>query len=493
MFKHGLYRYEEPTSIMPPVRMDSAMPVAFVTAPVHLSENPYEVTNVPKLCHSFAEASSLFGFSKRPEIWNNYTAPQVIFSQFGLYAVAPIVIVNVLDPAVHKEDVTDVSVMLDGCSAVVAFEGILIDTLVVKSSTGEIYEVGDDYVAAFNRDGHVVIHATEDGNINEGDELALEFSALAPEKVDVYDVIGGYDARKDANLGLELVEDVFPRFRLVPGSVIAPGFSTNPAVAAVMETKAANINGHFVAMAINDLPTVLDDGDGNLARLKYTDVPEWKHDNNYVSAKQINCYPMLRLGEQMYYYSTQLAGLLGRVDMDNSGIPHNSPSNKNLNINGLCDANGDEMMLDTRRANFLNSHGIVAADNFTNGWVAWGNRTGIFPSSTDAKDSFIPIRRMFNWIGNTIILTHWRRLGSPITPRLIETIVDSVNMWFNGLASQEFILGGRIEFLQDENPSSDLINGIVTFRVSISPPPPFEVGEFILEYDPAYLQVLFAE
>ena len=76
--------------------------------------------------------------------------------------------------------------------------------------------------------------------------------------------------------------------------------------------------------------------------------------------------------------------------------------------------------------------------------------------------------------------------------RTIETIVDSVNIWLNGLAAREFILGGRIEFLQDDNPLTDLIDGIARFMVRIAPPPPMEEAEFILQYDPNYLMNLFA-
>lgn len=105
-YRHGVYTSENPTSIRPPVRVNSAMPVAFVTAPVHLADDPYAVTNKPQLCFSNAEAVKAFGISLRPEIWDNYTAPQLIFSQFQLFAVAPVVIINVLDPRVHNVHVT---------------------------------------------------------------------------------------------------------------------------------------------------------------------------------------------------------------------------------------------------------------------------------------------------------------------------------------------------------------------------------------------------
>jgi phage tail sheath protein FI len=77
--------------------------------------------------------------------------------------------------------------------------------------------------------------------------------------------------------------------------------------------------------------------------------------------------------------------------------------------------------------------------------------------------------------------------------RLIETVTDSANIWLNGLAARGFILGGRVAFLSDENPDTDLMDGIVRFHVYVTPPGPAREIDFILEYDPAYLSTLFGE
>lgn len=506
-FRHGVYISEEPTPTLPPVRVPSAMPVAFVTAPVHLARDPYAVTHVPQLCFVNREAVSAFGFSLRPEIWNNYTACEMIFSQFSLYAVSPIVIVNVLDPNIHNEVVTNKRLNLRGFSAVLAdedtseaepvrvpTEGVLIDTVTVSNTEGRVYEAGVHYTLAFNRDGHVVITALESviGGISENEQLEFGYTKLAPEKVDILDYIGGYDVQTGKNFGMEIVNDIFPRFRLVPGSILAPGVSGNPVLAAVMETRASNINGHFRCAALLDVPTMIENAHSELVHHLYTDIPTWKNQNNFVFDAQFNGYPKLRLNDLIFNYSTQLAGLIGLTDNDNSQTPYVSPSNKNLMINGICYEDGEEMILNVEQANYLNGNGIMTAINFTNGWVAWGNRTGAYPGNTDPKDSFIPIRRMFIWIGNAIVLTYWRKIDFPLTMRTIETIVDSINIWLNGLAAREFILGGRVEFLQDDNPHTDIIDGIAKFRLRIAPPPPLEEAEFILQYDPEYLSNLFA-
>ena len=151
-FRHGVFISEDPTPLVPTVNVDSAMPVAFVTAPVHLSRDPYAVTHEPRLCFNTRDATAAFGFHQKPEIWNNYTACEVIFSQFSLYAIAPLVIINVLDPKIHNEAVSDHELRLTGRVGVIRVDGVLIDTVTVRNTNGRVYEPEKHYTLAFNRD-----------------------------------------------------------------------------------------------------------------------------------------------------------------------------------------------------------------------------------------------------------------------------------------------------------------------------------------------------
>ena len=83
------------------------------------------------------------------------------------------------------------------------------------------------------------------------------------------------------------------------------------------------------------------------------------------------------------------------------------------------------------------------------------------------------------------------RLDAPLNRRQIDVVVDSANIWLNGLAAQQVILGGRVEFLESENSTVDLMDGKARFHVYITPPSPNREIDFILEYDPAYLSTLF--
>ena len=99
---------------------------------------------------------------------------------------------------------------------------------------------------------------------------------------------------------------------------------------------------------------------------------------------------------------------------------------------------------------------------------------------------------MFNWIGNTLVQTFWQRIDFPLNKRQVQSIVDSANIWLNGLTARQYILGGRVEFNEEENPVTALMDGIATFHVYVTPPSPNREIEFVLEYDVNYLNSLFA-
>jgi len=484
-YKHGVYISEVPTSVASPVRVTAGLPVVVGTAPINLADIQ-EYVNKPLLAYTYQEAVKALGYSTD---WAGYTLCEFIKSHYQQYSMAPVVFINVLDPVTHKASVAAEAVTLDANDQVVlANKGVLLSSVVVKSSDGlTTYVLDTDYTLAFDDSGNAVITRFDSGSILAGADLQVDYDHLDPSTVTANDIIGGVDATTGAYTGLELVNKVFPLFRLVPGQILAPGWSHDPTVAAVMVAKAGAINNLFKAMAITDADSSAAGAD------LYTEVPGWKNDNDYVDSQQVVCWPKVKLGDDVYHLSTQFAGLACKTDGDNDDIPYVSPSNKNLQAAGAVVEGGSEVTLSPDQAAYLNGEGIVTAINFIGGWKLWGNRTGAYPSNTDVKDTFIPVRRMFNWVGNTIILTYWEKVDDPTNKRLIDTVVDSLNIWLNGLTARGALLGGRVEFIQDENPTTDLLNGIVRFHVYLAPPMPAEDMEFVLEFDVNYLSALFAE
>ena len=57
----------------------------------------------------------------------------------------------------------------------------------------------------------------------------------------------------------------------------------------------------------------------------------------------------------------------------------------------------------------------------------------------------------------------------------------------NGLTGSGYILGGRCEMIDEENPLTNLMAGIVKLHVYITPPSPAQEIDFVIEYDSAYV------
>lgn len=487
-YKHGVYVSEMPTSVLPPTSVSAGLPFVVGTAPVNMADETN--VNKPVLCASYEEAVAAFGYVPPTAAGalrkHEFTLSEFIRSHFGLFGVGPCVLVNVLDPAEHKTTATTTAVTLTANGEATVAETGLLPSSVVLSNGDTTYKAGEDYELSFDTDGHLVIIAarTESGfAIPANTELTLAADKLNPSAVTADDIVGGVDTAGNKS-GLELIDECFPRFRLAPGLLLAPGYSSSPTVAAVLAAKAANINQHFEAVALIDVPTD--------TVKQHAAVAEWKTTNNIVDPLQVACWPMLALDGVAYNLSTQMAGAIGVTDAANDDVPYVSPSNHALQMTAAVLADGTEVWLSPDTAAALNGQGVVTALNFIGGWKCWGNRTACYPGNTDAKDSFIPVRRMFGWVKNTLVQTFWQKLDGPINKRLIDTIVDSANMWLNGLAARQYILGGRVEFLSSENSQVDLLDGKLTFHVYLTPPTPAREINFVLEFDANYMETLFS-
>ena len=493
-YRHGVYVSEVPTSVVPPVRVDAATPFFVGAAPVHLvaktAAEAQALVNKPVLAYTYAEAVEALGMADSSD-WGNYTLCECAYSQFVLFGVAPAIFVNVFDPTANPVPVARAEYAIANRQASLG-KNVLRWTVGVYSGLDEEesaqYVEGTDYSLAYDDDGNLIVNALPGGALASATTLYAEFSRCDPSTVTAAQVIGGYNTTTGKYTGLELIEACYPKWKLIPGFIVCPSFSSNSGVAAVMAAKASSINGSFRCMALCDVPC----GTGGV--LTYSDVTEWKNTNNYTAAEQVVCWPMVALGGIKFHLSVQLAGLMGKIDAESEGVPYASPSNHNLQMDSavLDDAAMTEVTMTKEQATFLNGNGIVTALNWSLGWVAWGNRTGCYPGITDTKDAFIPERRMFQYIGNTLILSYWQKVDQPITKRLIQTICDSVQMWLNGLAAREWLVGKpKIEFLESENPTTDLIDGIIRLHVYITPPVPAREIDFILEYDVNQMDTLF--
>ena len=488
-FPHGVSWADIPTSVIAPIQADVGLNVVFGAAPLHLTKNGKNFVNVPRIYNRYEDAVAELGYSTNWAFYDLCEHMDAAFVEFGVFPVVYVAVNNpetagvVVAPATHPL----VNGQYDSGLEMIWW------TVLVKDSAGTVtYVEGTDYYLSLSDTNTIIVTRIPGGAIPTATST-ITFSgkkvATTP-PLTASDIIGGVDGTTGKRKGLEAIEDVFQLTGKVPGVIIAPKFSSDPTVAAAMEAKAENINGCFACTALIDVDTS--------TVKKPQDVNAWKNTNNITFPRQQLLFGKPALvgttASKKFNFASQQGPLLQWTDAyRGGGLPYHSPSNKPLRMNSLQLADGTEVPMHLLDANMLNSQGVITALNFIGGWRSWGNRTAAYPANTDVKDMFISVRRMFDFIGNSVVLTIWQKVDEPGNRRLIDSVVNSIQLWLDGLSNTDALLGARIEFRQDENPTTELLDGHYVFHIYLAVPTPAEWLDFRIEYWLPYVQTLFAE
>ncbi len=474
-YNHGIKIQENPTSIPSPVSTDGFVPVFIGTAPVNEAADISKAVNTPILCNTFAEAQEALGYS---DDYANYTLCAAMDAMFKAFGVGPVVFVNVLDPsnANHKTTYTE-SITLSNKVGVGTSKGVLIDANLVVKNGGSTLDPDTDYTVELNEDGYPVFTVTAAGVTS----ITVTGDKLAPSGVTAAEVIGSYTTATGKYTGIQCVDEVYTKLNVVPSLIAAPGFSKTASVGLALSEKAYNVSGKFRCECVVDI-----DATASGAQV-YTDVEAKKAAAGFANENMIVCWPMAKYANKIMPYSALYVAMAVYTDVNNENVPNLSPSNKPIKAAAMCDALGNEIYLTDDQANELNAIGVVTAVNH-NGFRSWGNNTAAYPGTTDPKDRWIGCRRFFSWWGNRFIITYADKIDDPANYRLIESFVDSENVFANGLVAADKCAGLRMEYRQEDNYIGDVLNGKITFREYLAPYTPAEYVLDILEYDPSMVE-----
>ena len=463
-YNHGIRVQENPTSVAAPEINSSAIPVIFGTAPVNMAADPTNATNKLFLCNTFDEAKAAVGYLND---YANYTLCQCMDTFFKMFGVGPIILCNVLDPATHRVEYSE-TVNVVNNQATTTSTGVILSTLTVTGD-GTDLTLDTDYTLEFDENGYVRVTMITD----EVTSIELTGYKLDASKVTATDVIGSTDVATGVETGIELVRKVYPTFNVVPGLLLAPGWSNKPEVALTLAAKCEKISGVLQCECVVDIDTT--------TVKKYTDVEDYKTSNGYASKHMICLWPKVQYVGKQFDYSAVYAAMVAYTDMQNDNVPY-FVSNQALGVEGTVLADGTEVVLDTIQANELNAIGVVTAIN-VGGFKSWGNNTACYPTVTDPKDRWINCRRFFSWWGNSFITTYMEKVDNPADYRLIESIVDSENVRGNALASQGKCAGVRMEYNASDNPIESVMDGKIVFKQYLAPYTPAEDILNVLEFD----------
>ena len=472
-YKHGIFVNEKGTVFPQTNSTKYGVQVVFGTAPVHLSKKPYEVTNVPVQASNLEEIADMLGYS---EEWGAYTLCQSMYVSHSVFRINPVIYINVLDPKIHKKENAQTEYPVVRKQVKVEVSGILKDTVRVSSASEnpEEYAEGKDYILSHDAAGNLIVTLLSSGTAYEQEKIKVSSTSVAPEMVTEDDLIGAYDTATGKETGLELVRQIYPRFQVAPGMLLAPGWSHLPDVAAVIQEKCKDINDTFSCECLLDMDT-------SKTKL-YTDCAEVKKQLGFDSPHGIILWPMVTVKGKRMYYSAVYGAMASKLTLDGGDIPYQYPSNKLLQVDGAALKDGTSVMLDQVQAAALNGDGIVTAIN-DNGWRSIGNNTAAYPDTTDPKDRWIGCRRMFSFIKNSFSISFKNEIDGVMDKRTINNLVNRFNIWGNSLVSQGACAALSMEYYDSDNSVEGALEGRVYVRVKFAPYTPMEYIEATMEFD----------
>ena len=488
-FKHGVYGNFLPTLLRITQLANADVPVFVGTSPVHRIVGGAQNVNQAFLALDPGAAQKYLGYDTNWGVWTLSECYYAEFTLFNQFNKPSPVFVNVFNPAVHFLSVAPAQLTQTNGVITIPFTtaDVIIDSVVVKNTAGSVTLVkGTNYLTGYDANNNFLITILD---ASPTTTYTVSYNKANPAAVTATTIIGGTDANNN-NSGLSVINDVFVNTGVVPGILYAPGYMQNSLVATDIDALVQSVNGQFYARSG---PVECDNT--STARSP-TGAFNFKTTNAVTDSRQDLFWPpMMFNGPLSFHAGTLVTILQGVVTQDpakGNGVPYWSVSNNPLPITGVGLSDGTPITVRPNDALYLNEQGIMTAVNYQGQWQAWGNRTANEGIGTDVTKVFQIVQRELDWISNTMVLTLRPWVDNPTNQRLIESILLTAQVWLSSLVSSGALLEGLIEFLQADNPISNLVAGKITFHYLLTPPIPAEDIENNFEFDVNGLNNLFS-
>ena len=322
-YLHGAYGQIQPVGARVTEMSQSAI-VYIGTAPVHNIEGGAANVNKPIAVNNIAEAQRYFGYS---DDWAKYTLCEAMYVHLQKKGVGPLVLINVLNPAVHKANAGGSVTMTpdNGRITIPSAQSIILDSIKLIAGTVEepVEKVkGTDYSAAYSAvKKNIVITELVAGALGT-DPLRVTYDVIDPTKVTDNDVIGATDGA-GLNTGMFAIANVYQQTGFVPGFFACPGFSSSPDVHNAMFQNSQKINGHWDAYMFADLPIFY----GGTA-VTLDSAAAFKVDHGYTHENETVYFPMAQGKDgKLYHLSVLAAANFQNLLIESDSIPWKTASN----------------------------------------------------------------------------------------------------------------------------------------------------------------------
>lgn len=361
---------------------------------------------------------------------------------------------------------------------------------VCRYQTG--YVEGTDYALDYNANANQVVLTSTDGRVPDG-QATVAYREMDSGAVTADDVVGMVtsDGRYS---GIEALALLYQEQFVVPNLLAAPGWSHEKKVYDALVDHSTAINGHWDAYVVADLPLVDEESQmvDTIAK-----ALAWKEKSDYNSERSTVCWPMAEDADgRRFHLSTLFAAASQRIDQEHDGVPFESPSNKAVPvIKQFFGDNSKNRGFDQQTANQLNEKGVTSVIGWAGEWVLWGPHTAAYDAdnpSIDPRAYFSNNMRMLFHISNNFQQEWSPLIDSPMTRALRDRIINREQEKLDSLVTQGALIGQpRIEFLESENPTSQLMEGDFVWNAQATPTPPLKSATLYVSYTDAGFAAYF--
>ena len=485
-YKHGTYG-EFAASVGEVATQSDTVAVYVGTAPVNLIRGYAERVNAPVKLANIADVRRYFGYSDN---WDAFTLCEAFYLHFNnpdFSNIGPVVAINVLDPAKHVkgEETTQTLTFVKG-RATIDSDTIILDTLVLADKVE-----GTDYSVSYDFDkGHVVINSI--GTPITGD-VQVTYSEVDTAAVTAADIVGGVTA-EGVYTGLGCIGLVYQELGLITNLIGCPKWSSTKTVYDAMISAGTKINGHWDAFIAADIPVA----DGVTKFDTIAAAIAWKETNGYDDEVHKPFWPMGMLASgKAVHASTLYIWRQMLVDASHNGIPMESASNKPIPVVKQYFGEGSTNRgFDQQQANELNANGITTIVYWGGRWVLWGPHTGAYKHGAieDNRSVFDVSIRMMMHVSNSFQQDHALVIDQPMTRAMADTIKNREQEKADALAAIGALIGTpKVEFLESDNPTSNLVEGSFVWVNKNTPTPPFKDGTIKVAYTTEGFNTYFGE
>lgn len=463
-YKHGIYGTVAVTN-NPTGFSQSTIPAYIGSAPVHRigSNKVSDYVNKPFVVSSLREAKELGLYS---DDWNTYTLCEAIHAHFmnGAQSVAPIILVNVLNPETDTESkagTATVTMKKMGTK----FVGYINDPLCISDGIALTATSADGVTigtVTYKHDGDTVVIEAE-VTLASGKEATSSFTANA-----TYNKIGFTDekfTKTAVEAALSSLDYCEQLTGYIPNIIAAPGISDKPELHSLLVQKAMDkLSGKWNFIVLSDIPKTNE---------TYAAAIDWKAKNAYGSKYDKVFWPAVAYGDKVYHMSTIGAYMMQYMDTQNSDVPYVSISNKPI----FCDravvgATNSTLLISEEEANGANQVGITTVNSVKRGLRMWGAHMANYNYATvgdiASEDRFDTSIRMMMYILNYLQYQHINEIDSSFTRKDIDSIVNSVQTWLDSLVNDGMLLYAAISFNNESNSDADIANGDFEFDLEVT-------------------------